>query len=156
MTADSTNSDEERPRGKDSPTWSRLEEQLAWYDAKSQTNQRRYKRVKIAQLVIGALVPVLALAPGVHPLVTAALAAVVVILEGLQQLSQWQTNWVLYRSTAEALKHEKYLFLAAAGPYRRGDRVRVLAERAEGLVSQEHAKWTEASSQDEPAASRQG
>ena len=49
----------------------------------------------------------------------------------------------MYRSTAEALKHERYLYLAAAGPYGGDDRVRVLAERVEGLVSQEHAKWTE-------------
>jgi hypothetical protein len=49
---------------------------------------------------------------------------------------------VLYRSTAEALKHEKFLFLSCAGPYATGDRQRVLAERLEGLISQEHARWT--------------
>jgi hypothetical protein len=53
---------------------------------------------------------------------------------------------VQYRSTAEALKHEKYLFLSQAGPYTGPERLRVLAERVEGLVSQEHAKWTEARS----------
>ena len=35
------------------------------------------------------------------------------------------------------------LYLAAAGPYSVGDQHRVLAERLEGLISQEHAKWTE-------------
>jgi hypothetical protein len=76
-------------------------------------------------------------------LVTAALGAAVVVLEAVQHLYQWQTNWVLYRSTAEALKHEKYLFLSCAGPYASSDRLQVLAERIEGLVSQEHAKWTQ-------------
>ena len=71
-------------------------------------------------------------------------AVSVVVLEGLQQLNQWQSNWVLYRSTAEALKHERFLYLANAGPYRGRDRSRVLAEKVEGLVSQEHAKWTDA------------
>ena len=66
--------------------------------------------------------------------------------EGVLQLNQWQTNWVMYRSTAEALKHEKYLHLAGAGPYSGANRDAVLAERVEGLVSQEHAKWTEARS----------
>lgn len=79
-------------------------------------------------------------APGT---VTASLGALVVVLEGVQQLFQWQTNWVLYRSTHEALKHEKYLYLAQAGPYSGLERHRVLAERIEGLISQEHAKWTE-------------
>ncbi|MDF2738882.1 MAG: hypothetical protein K0S88_248 [Actinomycetia bacterium] len=47
-----------------------------------------------------------------------------------------------YRSTAEALKHECYLYLAKAGLYVGEDRQSQLAERLEGLVSQEHAKWT--------------
>jgi Protein of unknown function (DUF4231) len=47
-----------------------------------------------------------------------------------------------YRSSAEALKHEKYLFLASAGPYAAAENPRaLLAERVESMVSQEHAKW---------------
>jgi uncharacterized protein DUF4231 len=124
------------------PTWDRLEDQLAWYDRKSVAAQQAYKRVKLSQLIVGAIVPVVA-ALQVSAAVTASLAAFVVVAEGAQQLYQWQTNWVLYRSTAETLKHEKYLYLAAAGPYSTDDRHRVLAERLEGLVSQEHAKWAE-------------
>lgn len=126
----------------DGPAWDRLEDQLSWYDSKSVAAQRAYKRVKLSQLIIGAVVPVVA-GLRVSAAVTATLAAFVVVAEGAQQLYQWQTNWVLYRSTAEALKHEKYLYLAAAGPYRAEDRPRVLAERLEGLISQEHASWTE-------------
>ena len=43
---------------------------------------------------------------------------------------------------AEALKHERYLYLAHAGQYAGEDRHDLLAERLEGLISQEHAKWT--------------
>ena len=74
--------------------------------------------------------------------VTGGLAAVIVLLEGAQHLYQFQEHWITYRSTAEALKHERYLYLATAGPYGSEDRHRQLAERLEGLVSQEHAKWT--------------
>lgn len=125
------------------PAWSRLEDQLGWYDKKSMACQKAYKRVKTAQLILGGAVPVLALVQ-LHAVITAMVAASVVVLEGLQQLNQWQSNWVLYRSTAEALKHERFLYLANAGPYRGRDRSRVLAEKVEGLVSQEHAKWTDA------------
>ncbi len=135
------------------PAWERLEDQLGWYDRKSMLAQRAYKRVKLGQLVVGATVPVVA-GLQVPAAVTATLAAMVVIAEGAQQLYQWQTNWVLYRSTAESLKHEKYLYLAAAGPYNTDDRHRVLAERLEGLVSQEHAKWTESRQQEKPHAPR--
>lgn len=135
-------SDGLRAGGGGDPAWDRLEDQLGWYDRKSVIAQQAYKRVKLSQLIVGSAVPVIA-ALHVSASVTATLAALVVVAEGAQQLYQWQTNWVLYRSTAEALKHEKYLYLAAAGPYSGDDRHRVLAERLEGLVSQEHAKWTE-------------
>jgi hypothetical protein len=123
-------------------TWQRLEDQLRWYDRKSQAAQHAFKRVKVLQLVLAAGVPV-AVASAAPGVLTAVLGGSVVVLEGVQQLYQWQTNWVLYRSTHEALTHEKYLFTAQAGPYSGPERERVLAERIEGLVSQEHAKWTE-------------
>lgn len=134
------------------PTWDRLEDQLGWYDRKSVAAQQAYKRVKLSQLIIGAAVPVFA-GLQVSAAITATFAAYVVVAEGAQQLYQWQTNWVLYRATAEALKHEKYLYLAAAGPYNTDDRQRVLAERLEGLVSQEHAKWTESRQKDSHTSS---
>ena len=68
----------------------------------------------------------------------------VVFLEGLQQLNQWQHNWITFRSTCEALRHEKYSFLAGAGAYDGLDAEtskKLLAERVEGLISTEHAKW---------------
>jgi hypothetical protein len=68
--------------------------------------------------------------------------ALIVVLEGLQQLQQYQQNWTSFRSTCERLKHEKFLFAARAGPYAAAPRPgALLAERVEGLVSQEHAAW---------------
>jgi Protein of unknown function (DUF4231) len=129
------------PAGEEDPTWDRLEDQLGWYDRKSGENQRRYKRLKLLEIAVAAVLPVVA---AVHsPVwVTGGLAAVIVVLEGAQHLYQFQEHWITYRSTAEALKHERYLYLAKAGPYAGDDRYRQLAERLEGLISQEHAKWT--------------
>ncbi|MBO0774102.1 MAG: DUF4231 domain-containing protein [Actinobacteria bacterium] len=123
------------------PTWDRLEGQLSWYDRKSGESQRRYKRLKLLEVAIAAALPVVA---AVHsPVwVTGGLAAVIVVLEGAQHLYQFQEHWITYRSTAEALKHERFLYLAEAGPYAGEDRHSQLAERLEGLISQEHAKWT--------------
>jgi hypothetical protein len=123
------------------PTWDRLEDQIGWYDRKSGNDQRRYKRLKLLELAVAATLPVVA---GVGSPVWAigGLAAVIVVLEGAQHLYQFQEHWITYRSTAEALKHERYLYLAQAGPYAGEDRRRQLAERIEGLISQEHAKWT--------------
>jgi hypothetical protein len=73
--------------------------------------------------------------------VTGGLAAVVVVLEGAQHLFQFHEQWITYRSTAESLKHEQYLYLARAGPYAGEDRLSKLATRTEALLSKEHAKW---------------
>ncbi len=38
------------------PTWVRLKDQLDWYDRKSLTVRRAYKRTKVIQLVLAAAV----------------------------------------------------------------------------------------------------
>jgi len=129
------------PPNPDSPAWARLQEQIAWYDAKSQTCQKRFKLLKVCQIVTAAAIPVAAGASAPAWLVGGA-GALIVALEGLQQLEQYQQNWTSYRSTCEQLKHEQFLYLAGAGPYRdAADPDLLLAEHVEGLVSQEHAAW---------------
>jgi len=124
------------------PAWERLEDQIEWYDGNSTKNKNWFTSLKIVQLIGAAAVPVMA---SVHAAVwvTGGLGAVVVVVEGIQQLGQYQANWINYRSTAEALKHEKFLFLSDAGLYEAvDDPTRLLAERVEALIFQEHSRWT--------------
>lgn len=128
-------------RQPDSPAWARLQEQIAWYDEKSRVCQQRFKLLKIMQIVTAAAIPVAVVVSAEDWLVAAA-GALIVVLEGLQQLEQYQQNWTTYRSTCEQLKHEKFLYLAGAGPYRDApDPDLLLAENVESQVSQEHAAW---------------
>ena len=122
------------------PVWERLEDQLAWYDRKSGDNQRSYTRLKLLELAVAAALPVVA-GVGSPVWATGGLAAVIVLLEGAQHLYQFQEHWITYRSTAESLKRERFLYLAKAGPYAGEDRHRRLAERIEDLVSRELARW---------------
>jgi hypothetical protein len=141
-------------------TMARLDDQIAWYDNRSNRNQQFYKIMKITVIATAALIPLLSglqipyFAPmGVPTWVLGILGALIAIVEGIQQLNQYHANWTSYRSTCEALKHEKFLYLAKAGPYAVATDPRVLlAERVEALVSQEHAKW--ASSQEEKEKSK--
>ena len=123
------------------PTLERLDSQIAWYDAKSRQCQLRFKFLKAVVLSAAAAIPVVA-AFDVPLYVPGILGAVVVVVEGLLQAYQYHQNWITYRSTAEALKHEKYLYLARADVYGGSKHpLRLLAERIEGLISQEHARW---------------
>jgi uncharacterized protein DUF4231 len=125
-------------------TLARLEDQIKWYDTRSGYNQRMFKALKVSVVGAAALIPFMSGA-GAPAWGTGFLGVVVVVLEAVQQLNQYHSNWMAYRSTAEALKHEKYLHAASAGPYASSDNPHaLLAERIEGLVSQEHAKWVSA------------
>jgi Protein of unknown function (DUF4231) len=129
------------PEGEQNPTLQRLEDQIAWYDRKSAQCQQRFKWLKALELAAAAAIPVVA-AFDVPVYVAGILGAVVVVTEGVLHVNQYHQNWITYRSTAESLKHEKYLFLARADVYSGSKRpLRLLAERIEGLISQEHARW---------------
>jgi len=132
-------------------TIDRLDDQIGWYDRRSNYCQRMYKGLKLGEIVAGALVPLLAgLSP--TPWLTGAAGVLVVALEGVQHLNQYHDHWIAYRSTAEALKHEKYLHAVKAGPYAASDAPdALLAERIESLISQEHAKWVTQQEQKKPA-----
>lgn len=127
------------------PAWLRLENQLKWYDGKSLHSQQWYKRMKLAQVVLAMLIPVMSLLPAdFAKWATAVSGIVIALLEAVQQMNQYSTLWVTYRATAERLKHEKFLFLSSAGPYRgltEPERLIQLAERVEEHVSTEHANW---------------
>ncbi|HXB66754.1 MAG TPA: DUF4231 domain-containing protein [Candidatus Acidoferrales bacterium] len=128
-------------------TLDHLQDQIEWYDHKSGSNQKAFKYLKICTISAAAVIPVLAKIDGMSS-VTAGFGVLIVILEGLQQLNQYNSNWIAYRSTCETLKHEKFLYLGKAGSYATvNDPHALLAERIESLVSQEHAKW--ASSQEQ-------
>jgi hypothetical protein len=133
------------------PIVERLDEQIDWYDRKSRSNMEWFKRIKMTEIVSAAIIPLLAASriPG-STAVTGILGVLVTVFEGTLQLNQYHENWIRYRSTCESLKHEKYIYLANAGPYSSAEKPRaMLAERMESLVSQEHAKW-ESVQEDDP------
>jgi len=123
------------------PTLNRLEDQIAWYNRQSTKNQRWFRTLKIVAIVSAAIIP-FAAGFGATGFLTGGLGALIVVLEGLQSLGQFQQQWITFRSTCEELKHEKYLWLAKAGPYANAEKPDpLLAERIESLISREHAKW---------------
>lgn len=124
-------------------TLQRLDDQIKWYGQKSSANQRRFKLMKGITIASAAAIPVLtttAIPDGRY--VAAGLGVLIAIMEGLQQMNQYHSNWTTFRSTSESLKHEKYLYLAKAGPYLSAQNAQaMLAERIESVISQEGSKW---------------
>ena len=132
------------------PIMERLEDQIGWYDRKSMTNQRYFKRIKMVEIAAAAIIPFLSVFSLPRMMwVTGGLGVLITVLEGTLHLNQYQQNWIAYRSTCESLKHEKYVYLGKASPYASAvDPHALLAERIESLVSQEHAKWASVQQQE--------
>jgi len=129
------------PGEADDVLWQQLEAQFRWYDREATRARLAYYVLKVLALVLAAAVTVLAAieAPGA---LTAALAAGVVVLEAVQQVFQFHSNWISYRTVAEALRQHAFLYAAEVGPYvessTRRDR---LAETVHTLTSGESAAW---------------
>ena len=135
------------PSDPNDPIYQRLTEQLAWYGQKSRAARAAFKRIKVTEIVAAAVIPFLTghTWPGVA-YVIGGLGVLITVLEGVLHLNQYQENWTNYRNTAESLKHEKFLFLAKAGPYASvADPRAALAERIEALISTENSQWVAAS-----------
>src|SRR5262249_42515453 len=102
----------------DDITMQRLDQRIEWYDHHSAYNQWAYKVLKLIVIVAAALIPFLSGTEGFRPpWLVGALGVVIAVAEGIQQLNQHHVNWTSYRSTCEALKHERHLYLAKAAPY---------------------------------------
>lgn len=126
------------------PAWLRLEDQLTWYDQKSGRAQRWYKCLKFIQVALAISIPIVSQIENAGKWFASVAGGLIAVIEAVQHMNQYATLWITYRSTAERLKHEKFLFLSAAGPYRGfldSERLLVLAERIEEHVSTEHANW---------------
>ncbi len=130
--------------GKDG-VMARVEDQINWYDRKSHSCLQWFKTLKTLTIIVASAIPVVTGTVNsiASSRIAGGLGALIAVLEGVQQLNQYHANWISYRSTCEALKHEKYLFAAAAGPYAKSSTARALfAERVEQIMSQENTKWS--------------
>lgn len=125
----------------------RLQDQINWYDKKSQWNQRWYKRLKAIEILMAASIPLLVgyvTETSSHmKIVVGFLSVIVAAIAGIENLYKFQENWIEYRTTAESLKHEKYLYLTKTGPYNEEDAFSKLVEKVEDMISRENTRWSQ-------------
>jgi len=81
--------------------------------------------------------------------VVGVIAVCVAVISGLVTLYKFQENWIEYRTVAETLKHEKFLYLTKSAPYDEEDAFHALVERIEGLISRENTTWARVTSEKE-------
>lgn len=125
----------------------RLDDQINWYSQKSQWNQQWFKRLRIVEILFATTIPFLVsqVTPetGWLKLVIGAMGVVIALISGLVTLYKFQEDWIEYRTTAETLKHEKFLYLTKTRPYDGDNPFALLVERAESTISKENTNWAQ-------------
>jgi hypothetical protein len=123
----------------------RIQDQIDWYERKSASAQSWFKGLRSLEILSAAAIPLLSGYTEQWPpagMVAGALGALVAALAGLLALYQHQERWRNYRGTAEALKREKFLFLARSAPYDSPGAFPRLVQTVEGLLAEESGRWT--------------
>jgi hypothetical protein len=130
-------------------TMLRLDCLIDWYARHARNENMWHKVLAGGAMVAAAAVTVLAAADA--PSWWLALGGgTVVVAQGLNELFQFQTNWVRDAQAKELLKREKALYFAQAGPYRANggtdDLARRFAEQIEAIAGKELAGWVQSQS----------
>jgi hypothetical protein len=140
----------------------RLESEIRWHSERARKNKNRFHLVQISILVASALIPIINVASfGDAPtrLASSVVGGAIVVATGISQLGKYQENWILYRTTSEMLKKEKYFFLNHAGEYSNltdEERNTLLVERVESIISSETSKYFLIHSAKKPAGQSKG
>lgn len=124
----------------------RLDDQIDWYDKKSQFEKKWYYHIRTLQLVLSASIPILTgFVLDYHWIlkIIAIIGALITVLEGVSSVKKYHEKWIQYRTISEALKKEKYTFSARAGVYdsENIDVLKTLVERCENIISSENINW---------------
>jgi hypothetical protein len=123
----------------------RLREQDRYYLGVSRQSKLAYQIIKVVQLIAAGSVTVTAALHFAAPL-SASLGALIVILEGVQQLFQFHATWIRSATTAMALERTEALYHAATEPFDGPNRLQVLARQIETICSAEVTNWAKQAS----------
>ena len=107
----------------------RLDDQINWYGDKSKTNKNWFKSLHSIEIICAAIIPFVAGFSDKIPyseVLIGFLGIVIAACAGLTALNKFQENWIVYRTTAETLKHEKYLYMTKSKPYDGSDSFQIL------------------------------
>jgi hypothetical protein len=124
----------------------RLEEQIKYYETAAGRAKQLHVRLQSGIIVLSVMVPVAVSHPqdwsGWMRFVVVGVSLLLPAMTGLTSFRKYGETWISYRTTAELLKTEKYLFLTGSGRYRDNPNAfHDLVETVETLLIAEHTKF---------------
>jgi hypothetical protein len=124
----------------------RLEEQIDYYEKAASRAKQMHVRLQSGIIVLSVMVPVAVSHPqdwsGWPRVLVVAASLLLPAMTGLTSFRKYGETWISFRTTAELLKTEKYLFLTGSGRYRDNPNAfHDLVEAVEALLIAEHTKF---------------
>jgi len=124
----------------------RLEEQINYYEKAASRAKQMHVRLQSGIIVLSVMVPVAVSRPqdwsGWMRFLVVAASLLLPAMTGLTSFRKYGETWISYRTTAELLKTEKYLFLTGSGRYRDNPNAfHDLVEAVEAQLIAEHTKF---------------
>jgi hypothetical protein len=124
----------------------RLQKQIEWHSKKARDNKIRFRLYQMITLIASAIIPIINIANNgdTTRIISSIIGGIIVVVTGITQLEKYQENWILYRTSSELLKKEKYFFENSVGEYSNLDdpqKNKLLVERVESIVSAETSKY---------------
>ena len=124
----------------------RLEEQIVYYEKAAGRAKQMHVRLQGAIIVLSVMVPLAVSHPqdwsGWQRILVVAASLLLPAMTGLTSFRKYGETWISYRTTAELLKTEKYLFRTGSGRYRDNPNAfHDLVEAVEALLIAEHTKF---------------
>ena len=124
----------------------RVDDQINWYDQKSKSAQKWYKRLQIAEIILASLIPLLS---GYMPsykwiaFIVGLFGAIIAVIESITKLNKYIENWIQYRSTCEMLRYQKHLYLTGSAPYNNQNETidNIFVRNIESIISSENNQW---------------
>jgi hypothetical protein len=124
----------------------RVDGQIAYYEQAAGRAKRMHRLLQSGIIVLSVMVPVVVNRPvgwaGPFQVAVLAVALLLPIMTGLANFRKYGEAWLSYRTAAEMLQNEKYLFLTGSGRYHNNPNAfQDLVETVESLLSAEHNKF---------------
>jgi hypothetical protein len=125
----------------------RLKTQIAWYSRKARLNKHLSLWTRIIIIALGVSIGVVTQIDfDSYPksITLTLIGAVISLFTGIGAIMRFQEKWTKYRSAAEALKHEEFIFKTRTGPYSAVETpLQLFVPKIESLISNENDAWRE-------------
>lgn len=128
----------------------RVDGQIKWYSSKSSSMKNKFFRCQTIEVIISSMISgfaQLTFNNNFMANIITFLGIILVILSSVRNLHKWHDTWIEYRSTAEMLKRERFLFVTRSSIYKNEkDAFNIFVERIEDILSNEKINWRDINS----------